>query len=155
MGGLIREFYDLLCNKIVHSGLFQNVNSFIKPNNNVAITGNELDQFRNIGSLIANAIIRKYPLNLPLSPSIYKSILGEMLSPDDLMYENPELFTSLCSLKNLDADTLQSLDLKFNVNTEDMSIVEIVPGGNTKSVVIDNCEEYVYQRCLWHIAGCN
>ena len=155
-GGLRREFFDKLSREIVktESHVFRQHGGYVKPDPLAGKHHSDVHRlFSVIGMLCARAAIHQILLDISFAPSLYKVLLGKTLSPADLKDDDPELWASLEAIRNLEAEVLDGADLYFTATLYDQSEVELVPNGGEIKVTVENREEYIAKRALWHIYG--
>lgn len=153
-GGLRREFFDKLSREIVkaESHVFRQHGGYVKPDPLADKHHSDVHRlFSVVGMLCARAAIHQILLDISFAPSIYKVLLGKTLSPVDLKDDDPELWASLEAIKSLDAEVLDGAGLYFTATQYDQSVVELVPSGGDIQVTVENREEYIAKRALWHI----
>ena len=104
--------------------------------------------FRFIGKLMAKSIIDNITINLSFNILIYKLILEEQITFEDLKNIDTYLYSSLLSLKNMKPEELDSMEIYYTYQYEDSEgkIVtdELIEGGEDKKVTDVN--DYIDKR---------
>ena len=153
-GGLYREWFTILIEELEkkEKKLFERsecdeINYIFNKNLNENSDWS-FRYFNFLGRLIAKSLIDNITINLSFNCLIYKLILGEKISFDDLKNIDTNLYTSLLSMKNMKPEELDSMEIYYSIqyqNDEGQIITEeLIPGGNNKKVTDIN--DYIDKR---------
>ena len=153
-GGLYREWFTILIEELEkkEKKLFERsecdeINYIFNKNLNENSDWS-FRYFNFLGRLIAKSLIDNIAINLSFNCLIYKLILGEKISFEDLKNIDTKLYTSLLSMKNMKPEELDSMEIYYSIqyqNDEGQIITEeLIPGGNNKKVADIN--DYIEKR---------
>ena len=153
-GGLYREWFTILIEELEkkEKKLFERsecdeINYIFNKNLNENSDWS-FRYFNFLGRLIAKSLIDNITINLSFNCLIYKLILGEQISFEDLKNIDTNLYTSLLSMKNMKPEELDSMEIYYSIqyqNDEGQVITEeLIPGGNNKKVTDIN--DYIEKR---------
>ena len=161
-GGVAREFWELLTKDIfdparglfIHAGT-ENVSYEINPE------ASDIDpdahvKFRMVGALLAKAIMDRQHITAHLCTTLLAHIVGRPLSFDDLASQDTELHRNLSLTLQLDADTVEALDLTFTVDRRrDGKAVEepLLDGGEDRVLTAENLMLYLELRFKERVFG--
>lgn len=153
-GGLYREWFTILIEELEkkEKKLFERsecdeINYIFNKNLNENSVWS-FKYFNFLGRLIAKSLIDNITINLSFNCLIYKLILGEKINFDDLKNIDTSLYSSLLSMKSMNPEELDSLEIYYSIqyqNDEGQIITEeLIPGGNNKKVTDIN--DYIEKR---------
>lgn len=147
-GGLLREWFTLLMKKYFSEdyGLLERAKSscvsyhFKAPNKNERVK-----EYTVLGKIVAKALFEKTPIYCPLNRIIYKHLVQEKPTLEDLSYYDEELFKSLIFIKNNDISNIffETFIMPGTSNDSENKCIELKPGGNSEQVTEENKEEYI------------
>jgi hypothetical protein len=146
-GGLLREWFTVLMRKFFSEefGLLEPsksscVSYYFKP----SIKPARIKEFNLLGKVVAKALFEKTPIYCPLNRIIFKQLVQEKPSLEDLMYYDEDLHKSLIFLRDNDITGIffESF-LTPQVDNTDKTRVELRPGGSEEQVNEDNKQEYL------------
>jgi hypothetical protein len=118
--------------------------------NMITVIPNRMEQYRVFGAILGLAVYNSQHMNLVFSRIFLKQFKSIEITREDMMIEDPQFYTSLLSLLNMDLND-GSLDLTFST-TEAVVIaggkefhetIELIPNGMQIMVTNDNKHEYV------------
>lgn len=147
-GGVKKEFFMLLLREILDLkyGMF----IFYEETNTIWFNDQTLegsDMYDLIGKLCGLAIYNSTIINLPFPLVLYKKLLKETPTIQDLRQLSPSVAKSLESLLKYDGDDFEStFCLNFEITRQrfDQTInVELMPGGSKIPVTKENRKQYV------------
>ncbi|OQR85369.1 HECT E3 ubiquitin ligase [Achlya hypogyna] len=151
-GGLIREWYELLSDKLFSEemGLFtatkgSNLAYWINPASKSIRGENHLLYYEFVGRLIGKALIEGFNVKMSLALPLIKHMLGVPISFSDLEFLDEELYRNCRWLKKNDQAELLSLDFTVQVVTPDGSYatIDLKPNGANIEVTDANKAEYL------------
>ncbi|EQC31071.1 hypothetical protein SDRG_11257 [Saprolegnia diclina VS20] len=151
-GGLIREWYELLSDKLFSEemGLFTatkgaNLAYWINPASKSIRGEDHLLYYEFVGRLIGKALIEGFNVKMSLALPLIKHMLGVPISFSDLEFLDEELYRNCRWLKKNDQAELLSLDFTVSVVTPDgkYATVDLKPNGADIPVTDDNKAEYL------------
>ncbi|XP_010542518.1 PREDICTED: E3 ubiquitin-protein ligase UPL1-like isoform X2 [Tarenaya hassleriana] len=154
-GGLTREWYQLLSRVIFDKGalLFTTVgnNVTFQPNPNSVYQTEHLSYFKFVGRVVAKALLDGQLLDVYLTRSFYKHILGVKVTYHDIEAVDPDYYKNLKWL--LENDVSDILDLTFSMDADEEKHIlyekaevtdyELKPGGRNIRVTEETKHEYV------------
>ncbi|QDZ19375.1 HECT domain-containing ubiquitin-protein ligase [Chloropicon primus] len=150
-GGLTREWYQVMSRAIFKEelALFTSGGNGVtfQPNPNSMIQNEGVDHlqyFKFVGRFVAKALVDGQILDAYFTRSLYKHLLGEPLSYEDIEAVDPDYFKNLKWM--LENDIEGVLELTFTAEADyfdKKSVVELKPGGAKISVTNENKAEYV------------
>ncbi|XP_050539667.1 E3 ubiquitin-protein ligase TRIP12 isoform X2 [Daktulosphaira vitifoliae] len=135
-------------------------------------------KFKFLGKFMAKAIMDSRLLDLPLSITMYRWLLGHenYLSLSDLIYIVPDVFNTLCRLhllvlqkrailnddelseeqktekiKNIRLDDCLIEDLGLDFTLPGHPSIELRKNGQNINVTMDNLEKYIQLVCHWYL----
>jgi hypothetical protein len=117
-----------------------------QPNRNSAMVPNHLRYFKKIGILVGKAMKENWLLEVSLTKSFLKHILGSTLYVEDLEDIDPEAAKSLMWFLNNDVGYDDDLGLAFTYESEVLGVkqtIELVPGGSAIPITEENKKKYV------------
>ncbi|KAL0490480.1 E3 ubiquitin-protein ligase HECTD2 [Acrasis kona] len=154
-GGVQKEFFQLIVRQIfdVNYGMFElnadtrnfwfNCNSFEND-----------DEFMLIGVIIGLAIYNGVILDVRFPRVVYKKILGENVTFEDLQDMDPTLAKGLIQLLEYEGNVEETFCRTFQVETEAFGKVvahDLVPGGEGMMVTDKNRQDYVDLYVEWRL----
>lgn len=149
-GGLNREWYSEMTKAIFHpeSGLFEQLGSGLHPKFSVA---KNVDRFLFIGRLIGKAMFDGQLLDVGFSLPVYKYLLGEKITFEDLKIVDEEYYNSLKWM--LENDITDVIDEVFAMQVPEQPDTQfnLIPNGANIQVTESNKAEYVQLRALWKL----
>ncbi|ETW04710.1 hypothetical protein H310_03865 [Aphanomyces invadans] len=156
-GGLIREWYELLCDQLFSDemGLFvatkgSNLAYWINPK--AVLRPNYQQEFEFVGRLIGKALIEGFNMKMSLALPLIKHMLEVPISFSDLEFLDDELYRNCKWLKSNNQAELLSLDFTVQGLTN-FEVIELVPGGASINVTDDNKAEYLDLLLKFHMFG--
>eukprot|EP00761_Pharyngomonas_kirbyi_P004398 gb/GECH01004402.1/.p1 GENE.gb/GECH01004402.1/~~gb/GECH01004402.1/.p1 ORF type:complete len:1021 (+),score=248.64 gb/GECH01004402.1/:1-3063(+) len=146
VGGISREVYGIVSQKIMNSTLFKMVSegggAYPDPIQNSEAM---LDDYRCIGRIVGKALFDGYHMDLPLALPMFKAIIGQPLEFGDLRYIDEMLHSNLKFV--LTSDDIEGLEFYFSVEERNhkgkIQEKELVEDGRNVLVTQDNKHEYV------------
>ena len=158
-GGLFREWFIILIEELEK----KEMKLFEKSDNdeysyviNKKLNENSTWSFKYfnfIGKLIAKSIIDNITINLSFNILIYKLILEERVTFEDLKYIDTYLYSSLLSLKHMTPEELSSMEIYYIYQYEDdngnLISDELIEGGETK--LVTDIDDYIKKRINYMI----
>lgn len=101
-----------------------------------------LERFRLLGQIVAKCIIDNRLVDIQLHPAVWRSVLGlAPLSQESLRAVDPELYSSLVNIRDMDSSKVAELCLDFTL--PGYPKIELKPGGAGITVTGDNRAEYL------------
>ena len=156
-GGMMREWLTLLFQEFQKSEnkLFVKADTSdfsLKLYNNKNIDKNKIDIFIFIGKICALALLDELTINSCFNIYIYKIILDEPVTIEDLVFIDTEIFHSIEKLQKL--NDLSNLGLYFVQNEKDengkINTVDLIVDGSNIPVTKENLD-YYYQKKIEYI----
>lgn len=147
-GGLKKEWFLLLTKELFsfEAGMLINVEDSNYYWFNISKNDN-YDLYYLFGSILGLAIYNSTILELKFSMILYKLLLGLPIGLSDYQELYPISCDNLFKLRDYDDDTLDLLDLTFEVSFNDsrgkVITKELIPGGSKVKVSSDNREYYI------------
>ena len=152
-GGLFLEFIQDLC-----AELFLRSSYFIHLENNTlwynpihAPSTEILYTYKFIGGILAKTMQSQVLINAIFAAPLLKNLLGQMLTLNDLIQLDEELYRNLQKLRKFDAQELEALDLHFTttIRTNEAGIEKVlvkplIPHGEKIQVTTSNVIEYIH-----------
>ena len=128
------------------------INPFLKHNDE------NFKYFNFIGKLIGKALLDNITINVCFNKIIYKMILQEEISFDELSSIDSPFFTSMNNLKKslnnskgFEKEIYESLEIYYNIDMKDIyhrtHKLELINGGKEKP--LENIEDYINQKILF------
>ena len=155
-GGIIREWFMVIINELESNelGIFEKSDcddySFV-PKRGLKASQKNLDYFSFIGRIIAKALIDNITINLCFNKIIYKMIIDENISFEDMKFIDKPLYLSLNELKNMDQNVLADLCMYYvyEYNDENGNFVseELIPNGS--DTLVKDIEDYIQKRIIY------
>ncbi|KAL0489037.1 E3 ubiquitin-protein ligase [Acrasis kona] len=156
MGGVTREFYQLLSEQILDSNnaLFVRTGTQYTYHPNPASQVNEshLQYFLFIGKLVGKAIFDLQMMDTHFSRVIFKLIVGKSITYRDLEHVDPALFLSMERI--LSSRNVEQMGLSFAADLNDFGSnneIELIPDGTNVMVNDDNKVEFVQRYSQWKL----
>jgi len=151
-GGVAREFFSLVAAQVFDPqlGLFEPIRTqdgllSYRINLNSGLANDlHLQYFRFLGRVMAKGMIDGYTVPCHLTRDLYKHLIGEPISLDDLNLVDPQLGKSMVDV--LECSDVEALCLDFTTAVWEMGVtnqVELVENGANISVTSDNVEKYL------------
>lgn len=150
-GGLIREWYEILSEKLFNDdfGLFistkgENLGYWINPASASKVKDHLL-YYEFIGRLLAKALIEGYNMKMSLALPLIKHMLGVPISFSDLEFLDEDLYKNAEWMRKNDHAELLNIDFTVQVITSEgkSHTVELVPGGSNIDVTDANKKQYL------------
>lgn len=150
-GGLIREWYEILSEKLFNDdfGLFistkgENLGYWINPVSASKVKDHLL-YYEFIGRLLAKALIEGYNMKMSLALPLIKHMLGVPISFSDLEFLDEDLYKNAVWMRKNDHAELLNIDFTVQVITSEgkSHTVELVPGGSAIDVTDANKKQYL------------
>ena len=157
-GGLSREWFNI-CFKALEGDhlkllIVSNSNEFSYIINPLLKHSKEnFTYFYFIGKLIGKALFDNITINICFNKLIYKMILQEEITLDDLLFIDNPLYTSLHNLKELEdsGSNLEDLSLYYSVDIEDTNkqshSFNLIDNGINKPVT--NIKDFINKRIFF------
>ncbi|KAI3466413.1 hypothetical protein Pfo_023076 [Paulownia fortunei] len=154
-GGLTREWYQLLSRVIFDKGalLFTTVgnNATFQPNPNSVYQTEHLSYFRFIGRVVAKALFDGQLLDVYLTRSFYKHILGVKVTYHDIEAVDPDYYKNLKWMLENDVSDIPDLTFSMDADEEkhilyektEVTDYELKPGGRNIRVTEETKHEYI------------
>ena len=121
--------------------------SFV-PSRNLKEIQKNLEYFSFIGKIIAKALIDNITINLCFNKIVYKMIIDENISFEDLKFVDKPLYNSLKELKNMEHNILADLCMYYvyEYNDENGHFVseDLIPNGS--NTLVKDIEDYIQKR---------
>jgi len=151
-GGVAREFFSLVAAQVFDPqlGLFEPIHAAdgllcYRINLNSGLANDlHLQYFRFLGRVMAKGLIDGYTVPCHVTPDLYKHIVGEPISLDDLNLVDPQLGKSMIDV--LECADVEALSLDFTTAVWEMGItsqVDLVENGANVAVTGSNVEKYL------------
>jgi E3 ubiquitin-protein ligase HUWE1 len=160
MGGISREFFHLLIQELVNPeyALFKTTNGLYRPSPYSSVNPSHLQYFELCGKVLARMIYDDYQTEVRFTPAVYKYLLGQESTLDDLKIEDPTLYKGLMSIACCDnEESLNQLAMDFTTTHShfgSLETVELERGGKEKRVTLHNKDEFLRKFCQFHVNGC-
>ncbi len=156
MGGVTREFYQLLSEQILDSnnGLFlaTSTNQTYHPNPASSVNESHLQYFRFIGKLVGKAIFDLQMMDTHFSRVIFKLIVGKSITYADLEFVDPALFLTLERI--VSTPHVEIMDLNFTAEVNDFgrgNYFELIEDGENIRVTDHNKLDFVERYAKWKL----
>ena len=139
-GGLLREWFTI-CFKALES---DQLKLFIVSESN---------EFSYNGKLLGKALLDNITINICFNKLIYKMILKEEITLDDLLFIDNPLYTSLHNLKDLEesGSNLNDIGIYYNIDIEDSNkqshSFNLIENGINKPVT--DIKDYINKRIFF------
>ena len=158
-GGILREWFTILFQNLEgeHLNLFivsdsqdfsYLINPFLKK------TNKNLEYFNFIGKLIGKALLDNITINICFNKLIYKLILEEEITFEDLVFIDTPLYTSLKNLKDMNYVNYEDLGLFYSIEQKDnknkIHSFNLIKNGN--EIPIKNIDDYINKRIEFMIS---
>ena len=152
-GGMIREWLTLLFQEFQKSEnkLFTKADTSdfsLKVFNTKNIDKKKIDIFNFIGKIFALALLDELTINSCFNIYIYKIILDEPVSINDLVFIDSEIYHSIEKLQNL--NDISNLGLFFVENEKDengkINTVDLIVDGSNIPVTKENLDFYFQKK---------
>lgn len=105
-----------------------------------------------IGTLIGLAIYNSVLLDLPLPSVVFKKLLDETVSVEDIREFDPEFYTTLKNIAK--SDNCAAMDLTFSVTFDffgEEQTVDFKENGRNIAVTNENKHEFVELYADWYL----
>ena len=148
-GGLTREWYQILAREIFNPnwGLFQLAPSgeaCYEPNKHSSINPEHLSYFRFVGRLIGKALYDGVLLDAYFTRPIYKHLLGQPLTFEDMEGVDPDYYKNLKWMLENDIEGVLELNFSDTQNFfGETKTVDLIKNGRNVSVTNVNKLDYV------------
>jgi len=153
-GGLYREWFTILIEelekkemKLFERSECDEINYIFNKNLNDKSDWS-FKYFNFIGRLIAKSLIDNITINLSFNCLIYKLILGEKITFEDLKNIDTNLYSSLLSMKNMTPEELDTMEVYYSIQYQNdagqVVTEELIHDGNNKKVTDIN--DYIEKR---------
>lgn len=152
-GGIIREWFMVLIQELESKEmkLFEKSDcddfSFV-PHRLLKANYDTLEYFRFIGKLIAKALLDNITINLCFNKIIYKMIIDEPVTLEDMKFIDNALYSSLINLKTIDPTMIEDLCMYYvyEYNDENNKLVteELIPNG--AETLVKDINDYIEKR---------
>lgn len=147
-GGLLREWFSLLCNELFRAdfGLFvtthaENMSYWINPNS-AKVVADHLTYFRVAGRLFGKAILESLVFEVRFALPLLKHFLGVPISFSDLEFLDQELYKNCIWLR--DNTNVEALCLTFSIQEEGSDqVIDLIANGRDIDVTDSNKHEYL------------
>ena len=151
-GGLIREWLTVLFQILLDEkeGLFEKADtddvSYITKKH-TGLNEDILDKYYFIGQILSKALLENLTVNCCFNPLIYKMILDEAVTIDDLVFIDKPLYHSLMEMRKM-GDKVDTLNIYFSTqytdpNTGTVVTKDLVDNGSNILVTKANLAEYI------------
>ena len=152
-GGIEREWFTILFQNLegeklnlFHISDSQEFSYIINPF--LKNTNKNLEYFNFIGKLIGKALLDNITINICFNKLIYKLILEEEITFDDLVFIDTPLYNSLKNLKNTNINNLNDLNLYYTIEQNDINgqihTFNLIKNGN--EIPIKTIDDYIKKR---------
>ena len=150
-GGVTREWYTTLSKAMFNPliGLFiksAHGNTY-QPDPKSIIQQNYFGFFKFIGRIIGKALLDGQYLDCYFTRALYKTLVGQPLTIQDMADNDPELYKGLCWLKENDAT---ALGCTFTYTWDyfgDVQTKELIPNGKNTLVTNENKHLFIMKNC--------
>ena len=158
-GGILREWFTILFQNLEGEQLnlfivsdsqdfSYLINPFLKK------TNKNLEYFNFIGKLIAKALLDNITINICFNKLIYKLILEEEITFEDLVFIDTPLYKSLKNLKDMNYSNYEDLGLFYSIEQKDnknnIHSFNLIHNGN--EIPIKNIDDYINKRIEFMIS---
>ncbi len=158
-GGIEREWFTVLFQNLegeklnlFHVSDSQEFSYIINPF--LKSTNRNLEYFNFIGKLIGKALLDNITINICFNKLIYKLILEEEITFDDLVFIDTQLYNSLQNLKQTDNKNLKDLGLFYSIEQNDKNgnihSFNLIKNGN--EIPIKTIDDYITKRIEFMIS---
>ncbi len=158
-GGIEREWFTVLFQNLegeklnlFHISDSQEFSYIINPF--LKSTNRNLEYFNFIGKLIGKALLDNITINICFNKLIYKLILEEEITFDDLVFIDTQLYNSLKNLKNTNTQNLKDLGLYYSIEQNDKNgnihSFNLIKNGN--EIPIKTIDDYITKRIEFMIS---
>ena len=152
-GGILREWFTVLFKNLEGEKLnlfivsdSQEFSYIINPF--LQNTEKNLEYFNFIGKLMAKALLDNITINICFNKIIYKLILHEEVTFDDLVFIDTPLYNSLKNLKDMNIENLKDLELYYSIEQKDkndnLHSFDLIYDGN--KIPVKNIDDYIKKR---------
>ena len=150
-GGVTREWYTTLSKAMFNPliGLFiksAHGNTY-QPDPKSIIQQNYFGFFKFIGRIIGKALLDGQYLDCYFTRALYKTLVGQPLTIQDMADNDPELYKGLCWLKENDATTLGCTFTYTWDYFGDIQTKELMPNGKNTLVTNENKHLFIMKNC--------
>ena len=153
-GGLFREWFIILVEELEKKemNLFERAEcdeiSYVFNKSLTKSSYWSFKYFRFIGKLMAKSIIDNITINLSFNILIYKLILEEPITFEDLKNIDTYLYSSLLSLKHMKPEELDYMEIYYTYQYEDSNgkliTDELIEGG--EDIKVTDIDDYIEKR---------
>lgn len=158
MGGVTREFYQLLSEQILDptNCLFVKTgfNHTYHPNPNSSVNDTHLQYFLFIGRLLGKAIYDMNMMDTHFTRVLFKLIVGAKVTYDDLEFVDPSLYLGLNKLLQMEDPSI--LEMNFVSEENDFgsnNTYSLIENGEKLTVTNENKKKFVELYSKWKIVG--
>lgn len=144
-GGLLREWFTLLMKKFFseEEGLFEATKAgTVSYTFKIPTKESRYKEYKLVGKAVGKALFEKTPVYCPLNRIIFKHIVQEKITIEDLAYYDIDLYKSLLFMRDNPIT-----DVFFESFTTPESLgkkrIELVPNGSSIQVTDENKSEYL------------
>ena len=152
-GGIEREWFTILFQNLegeklnlFHISDSQEFSYIINPF--LKNTNKNLEYFNFIGKLIGKALLDNITINICFNKLIYKLILEEEITFEDLVFIDTPLYKSLKNLKDMNYSNYEDLGLFYSIEQKDnknnIHSFNLIHNGN--EIPIKNIDDYINKR---------
>ena len=159
-GGITREWFTMIIKLLEESSrklfIVSDTNEFSYTINPfLSEVSTNFDYFTFLGQLIAKALLENITINVCFNKLIYKILLNEKVTFNDLVLIDSPLYHSLKQLKQLSYKSIEDLYLFYSVdlkNTDDkVYSFNLIPNGS--DVIVKDVNDYIQKRIDFLIAS--
>lgn len=158
MGGVTREFYQLLSEQILDptNCLFVKTgfNNTYHPNPNSSVNDTHLQYFLFIGRLLGKAIYDMNMMDTHFTRIIFKLIVGSKITFEDLEFVDPSLYLGFNKLLQMEDPSI--LEMNFVSEENDFgsnNTYLLMENGDKVLVTSENKKKFVELYAKWKIIG--
>jgi hypothetical protein len=146
-GGLLREWFTLLMKKVFseEEGLFEPTkSSCVSYMFKTSGKESRLKEFYFLGKVVGKAVFEKTPVYCPLNRIVFKHLVQEKVTIEDISYFDVELYKSLVFMRdNPITDVFFEVFQTPETLTGDKLKQDLKPNGSTIQVTEENKQEYI------------
>lgn len=108
--------------------------------------------FELIGTLLGLAIYNSVLLDLSFPKIVYKKLVGEEATLEDLQEIEPDLYNTLKNIRNME-EGFENLFMTMSISYDNFGleeIYELVPGGKDIALTRENRDEFIEKYIDWY-----